>query len=141
MVRFIVEIINLTWYITIWTLNNSNNKNVLRRVSCMEVLKCIKNNYLSFFTLGALSNYTEYFGFEFNTVIILLTGNTDMLASWVCIMNVSHICRNIGGGFGATTNEILNEKIGKSEFLNVGKYSKMSLIVSLVYSILISVII
>jgi hypothetical protein len=56
-----------------------------KRIRCYEIYRYLVKNYMSYFVINSLSKYTEYFGIEFNTIIIILMGDTNKIATWVNI--------------------------------------------------------
>lgn len=120
-----------------------------KRIRSHEIYRYLVKNYLSLFVINSLSKYTEYFGIEFNTIIIILMGDTNKIATWVrvffgkqkvSIMNVSHMVRGLSESFGVVAKRRVVAKIKNLENSAAGKTANMILVSTVIYALVVALI-
>lgn len=85
-VKVIVEVIFFGYYLVVKKKSDKILEKLFReknKLGCCDIIFGKRKNYTIFLLKNTISNYAEYLGFEFNTIILALLQDNDVMAAWV----------------------------------------------------------
>ena len=124
-------IVKYRWGVAGWILTKSINEFITLLVAIYVLTKTnretrglcswkeAKEGFLSFFwdsTLFMLGVYPEFLGFEIVAVCIARTGDTNQVAAYYCVTNISSIIYNGGSAFAVIARTRINILLGMRKY-------------------------